>query len=298
MRISLHIGAHYTRTPRLVAAMNANERAFGRMNILSPGPDSYRPIITAALTRLDGLPPIVDEEDAILAEILGDNTAAQHLIMVNEKWAGGRNMMFQGGQLYTDIGPSVSRITELFSQHDLRISMAIRNPAALINSALASSGTPLSLKWFLKANDPMNLSWVTPINELQKAVPDVPITMWCEEDTPLIWPRIIRGIAGIPDDAPIRASLAGVIDALEPEGATRFRAFLRNHTLSTEQQYERAVLAFLDKYALESLAKPVYDVPDWNAQTVHDLSLNYEDDIAELSKREGVNFILPVTQDA
>lgn len=298
MRISLHIGAHYTRTPRLIGTLKSNARAFGRLKILSPDPDSYRPVLTAALKRLDGLPPIREEEDAILAEILQDNTATQHLIMVNENWAGGRNMMFQGGQLYTDIGPTVSRIVELFSQHDVQISMAIRNPAFLISSALTSSASPLSLKWFLDANDPMNLSWVSPVNDLQKAMPNVPITMWCEEDTPLIWPRIIRQIAGMAEDAPIRSTLAAVAEALQPEGTTRLRAFLRNHSLSTPQQHERAVLAFLDKYANETITNTTCDVPGWTAQTVHDLSLNYEDDIAELSQREGVNFILPVTQDA
>lgn len=296
MRITLHIGAHHTRTPRLVGAIKSSERALSRMNIAAPPPSHYRPIISAELTRLDGLPPITDEEDAVLAQILDGNSAAEHLIMINEDWAGDRSMMFQGGQLYTSIGESVSRVAELFSQHDVHITMGIRNPAFLINAALSTPFIPPSLNWFLKSNDPMDLSWVAPVDQLQKAIPNVPLTMWCEEDTPLIWPRILRQVANIPEDTPIRGALAAIVDALKPEGVTRFRSFLRNHTLSSPHQYERAVLAFLDKYADESVMTASCSVPGWTAQTVHDLSLNYEDDIATLAARDNVTFILPITQ--
>ena len=297
MRITLHIGAHHTRTPRLVGAMKSSERALGRLNIATPGPTHYRPIISAELARLDGLPPIIEEEDAVLARILGDQTDAKHLIMINEDWAGDRNTMFKGGQLYTAIAESVSRVAELFSQHEVHISMGIRNPAFLINAALTAPATPVSLNWFLKSNDPMDLSWVAPVEQVQKAVPNAQITMWCEEDTPLIWPRIIRQVANVPQDTPIRGALAAIVDSLKPEGVDRFRTFLRNHTLTSAVQYERAVLAFLDKYADESLMSMSCNVPGWTAETVHDLSLNYEDDIAALVAKDNVNFILPATQE-
>lgn len=296
MRITLHIGAHQTRTPRLVGAIKSCERAFGRLNIATSSPSHYRPIIANELTRLDGLPPIADEEDAVLAQILGKQTEAQHLIMINEDWAGDRNMMFKGGQLYTEIGASVSRVAELFSQHDVHITMAIRNPAFLINAALTAPSTPASLKWFLKSNDPMDLSWVAPVKQLQEAMPKAQITMWCEEDTPLIWPRILRQVANVPEDTPIRGTIAAISDSLQPEGVERFRKFLRNHTLTSAIQYERAVLAFLDKYADESVMTASCTVPGWTAEIIHDLSLNYEDDIVTLAAKDNVNFLLPATQ--
>ncbi|RPE67170.1 hypothetical protein EDD53_1574 [Pacificibacter maritimus] len=297
MRITLHIGAHHTRTPRLVSAINAGKKAFARENIFAPGPASYRPIISKALSQLDGLPPIDEEEDAVLAEILGDKTDAEHLIMINEDWAGERALMFKGAQLYTNIGETVQRVAELFSKHELRISMAIRNPAFLINAAQTVKVPPISLKWFLKSNDPMDLSWQAPVDQVQKVLPNAKITMWCEEDTPLIWPRILRKIAGLPEDAPVRGALLAIEDALKPEGVARLRTFLRNHTLSTPQQYERSILAFLDKYADETVMSAACSVPGWTGQTVYDLSQNYEGDITALSKREGIDFILPYTQD-
>lgn len=297
MRITLHIGAHYTRTPRLVGAINNCERVFKRLNFATPRPSHYRPIIASELERLDSLPPIKDEEDAVLAQILGEQHAAQHLVMINEDWAGDRTMMFKGGQLYTGIGASVSRVAELFSQHDVHITMAIRNPAFLINTALAAPATPASLKWFLKSNDPMDLSWVAPVEQLQQALPKAQITMWCEEDTPLIWPRILRHVANIPEDTAIRGTMAAIADSLQPEGIDRFRTFMRNHPLTSAVQYERAVLAFLDKYADENLMTASCTVPGWSAETVHDVSLNYEDDIATLAAKDKVTFILPATQD-
>lgn len=277
--------------------MKKSARAFGRVNIATPGPKQYRPVIATELARLDGLPPIIEEEDAVLAQILGEQSDAKHLIMINEDWAGGRDMMFKGGQLYKEIGISVSRIAELFSKHDLHISMSIRNPAFLVNAALTAPSTPVSLNWFLKHSDPMDLSWVAPIEQVQKAVPNAQITMWCEEDTPLIWPRIMRQIANVPDDTPIRGAFAAITDALRPEGVTRFRTFLRNHTLTSALQYECAVLAFLDKYADESVMTASCNVPGWTEETVHDLSLNYEDDIAVLAAKDNVNFILPLSQE-
>lgn len=297
MRITLHIGAHHTRTPRLVAAIKAGERAFGRLNIAAPSPTHYRPIVAAELTRLDGLPPILSEEDAVLAQILDDKSDVQNLIMINEDWAGDRNMMFKGGQLYTGIGASVTRVAELFSQHEVHITMAIRNPAFLVNAALTAPATPASLNWFLKSNDPMNLSWLAPVEQLQQALPKAHITLWCEEDTPLIWPRVIRQVANVSDDTPIFGGFAAISESLQPEGIKRFRSFMRNHTLTSPAQYERAVLAFLDKYADESLMNASCNVPGWTAETVYDLSLNYEDDIAALAAKDNVTFILPTTQE-
>lgn len=295
MRITLHIGAHYTGTTRLVNALKLNGRAFGRLNLLAPGPKSYRPKIAAFLQDLDGLPPIAKEEQALLADLL-DGADPDHLMMVNESWAAPQGLMLQGDRLYDNIAASVLQITELFSRHEVRLSMAIRNPAFLLNAAWTSAQPPKTVKWFVKQGDPTTLSWVDPIERLQSALPDVPILMWCEEDVPLIWPRVIRAFAGVSPDAAIRGELAAVSDTLSDEGKKRFQAFVRIHDVKAPEKYERTVLAFLDKYAKDGVMRAECTVPGWDAHMVQRLSRNYESDITALARREGITFILPETQ--
>jgi hypothetical protein len=279
----------------VVNSVSASARAFSRFDVFAPNPNAYRPKISAMLSKLDGLPPIADEEDALLADIMEDNTA-QHLLMINEEWASSNNGVFSDGGLYSALTENVSRITELFSRHDVRLSMAIRNPAYLLNAAYNSPNPPKSLEWLFKRHDPTALNWQDPVLALRKALPEMPLLMWCEEDAPLIWPRVIRAFGALDQGSPVRGGLSAVTDALQPEGMARFRTFLRNHPPKDAWQFERIVLAFLDKYADESIMKQVCNIPGWTNETVGKLSQRYHDDVTLLSKTDGITFILPETQ--
>jgi len=53
------------------------------------------------------------------------------------------------------------------------------------------------------------------------------------------------------------------------------------------------VLAFLDKYAIEEAVEEELDVPGWTDELVDQLTRNYEVDLIEIERMDGVSFIQP-----
>ncbi|WP_438955642.1 hypothetical protein [Cognatiyoonia sp.] len=51
---------------------------------------------------------------------------------------------------------------------------------------------------------------------------DSPITMWCNEDTPLIWSEIVRALAGIERAQRITGGFDLLATIMVPEGMKRF----------------------------------------------------------------------------
>lgn len=295
MKVTLHIGLHFTGKPILIESLAANHAALEQVNTSVPSWRSYSKPIKALIHKLDGLPPIGAEEDALLAQIIS-KSEPKHLIMSDPNWASPSDDIFLGGMLYRDIGKHTREVTELFSTSDLRISLAVKNPAFFVSDAVKQKKNSGPINNFLRWADPLMLSWVDVVDKLQAAAPDIPITMWCEEDAALIWPTVLRTIMGTPPDAPIDAGHAALAPLLQPEGLQRFLAFIEKYPPKSQEKLEKIALAFLDKYATETALLPQCDVPTWSAETILDVTENYEEDIATLAARDNINFILPAQQ--
>jgi hypothetical protein len=267
-------------------------------NVLIPAAGTYRSSIAKALGQLDGLPPTQKEEDALFETISANQNSqdAQHMVLINEDWIGDRRSIFQGGKLYGSIDENAAALTELFTHHDLRISIALRNPALLMNHAHLEPRPSPALSQFLEQHDPMHLSWLDTIRTLRDVLPDIPLLLWCEEDTPLIWPRILQSLTNISTSNRMLEDSAATIEAMTPEGAQKFQALLQSNYTETMQNYEKIALEFLDKYADPTVTKTDCVVPNWTRTMIDTLSERYNDDIAALSAEDGITFILPQTQ--
>ena len=49
----------------------------------------------------------------------------------------------------------------------------------------------------LNGVDPGAFRWTDMVKRLREAHPDMPMTIWCNEDTPLIWAQVVREMAGL-----------------------------------------------------------------------------------------------------
>lgn len=293
-RVHLHIGLHFAGTTRIVEGLRQNSQGFAERDIRTPPARLYRRAMTELLERLDGLPPIEAEEIALLDEILQGN-AAKTVIMADANWASPLAEALHADRLYPDIGTRVAPIAELFESSDLRLSLALRNPAVFAQNLQDSGKARGATSSFLRSVQPENLRWHDTVEALRNALPNVPLTLWCEEDTPLIWPRVMRQIAGLPNDAKLRGGFAALRDLIQPEGLKRLQVFLTKHPPETDAQYERTVLAFLDKYGKEDALDEPCDLPGWDAGVIDMVTQHYEEDIAKLSARDDITFLLPAT---
>lgn len=292
MRVHLNIGVQFTQSSNLLKAIRLNKRVYGRNNVVAPSVRLYRPKIEEFISNLDGLPPTAKESRALLEE-LSEGQQAQAMILVDERPCGPLNQAFEETMLLPYLGDNLARTAELFAAADLHVSLALINPASFVGRTLTHKGAHGPASWFARNIAPSDVSWIPAVDRIQAALPGVPLTMWTEEDLPFLWSKILRHLGGLEDDTPLRAPYLPLQNSLTPEGVDRLNAFVRTFPPKSQSAYERMALAFLDKYEAPLTVGPEEGIEGWDDAALDVISAGYEDDIAELSGREGITFFQP-----
>jgi hypothetical protein len=139
--------------------------------------------------------------------------------------------------------------------------------------------------------DPAAMRWSDLVVRLRRALPQTRLTVWCNEDTPLIWGAILRSMTGLNSTA----QLAGRYDLLSvlmtPDGFARFESYMASHPQANEVQERRVIGAFLDKFMRREEIEQDVDVPGWTDATVTALTDAYEADVARIAAMPDVTFI-------
>jgi len=76
-------------------------------------------------------------------------------------------------------------------------------------------------------------------------------------------------------------------------GFKRFQSYLENHPPQNEIQKRRVIAAFLSKFAVAEKIEQELDIPGWTEDYVDQLTDLYEEDLDEVQRMHGVNFIAP-----
>ncbi|MDG1861936.1 MAG: hypothetical protein P8J02_01750 [Yoonia sp.] len=202
------------------------------------------------------------------------------------------NRIFDGGIFYEQAESKIFALHQIFDEDEIELFIALRNPATFLPAAYAESksGTPDA---YLKGVHPTQIRWSDLIRRIQHRFPRTKLTVWCNEDTPLIWAEVLRAIAGIEKDQRITGGFDLLTSIMSAEGMTRFLNYLRAHPPKTEMQKQRIIAAFLDKYAVEDKIEETVDWPGMTDEIVDELSELYENDVDFIQQLPGVNFIAP-----
>ena len=78
-------------------------------------------------------------------------------------------------------------------------------------------------------DDPCDIRWSDTICAIRNAVPDLAITVWCNEDTLLLWPQIILEVAGLELGEEIVGDFDLLNEIMSNAGMQRFAAYLKSH---------------------------------------------------------------------
>ena len=187
--------------------------------------------------------------DVLLDAILDDGTASR-VILSDANFFRSPATALQEGVLYPAAAVRMLRMAQLFPEDEIRIFMAIRNPASLVPVLYEKAADKTSAA-FWGERGPEDLRWSETIGQLREAAPGIPITLWCNEDAPLIWAQIIREMAGLAPETKIKGGFDLLQTIMSEEGMKRFRGYLDTHPDMSEAQKRRVITAFLDKYALD-----------------------------------------------
>ena len=241
MQVILHTGAHRTDDERLLKTLLNNKEDFSRRGVAIPGPGKYRTLLKDTFLAMDAAEPAEDAREVLIDAILDDETA-ERLILSNPNFFGSPRFALGRDRFYPHAVLRLRQLSQLFHSDRIEMFMAICNPATFVPNVLSKAPPPLKAE-ILGAIDLSALRWSDMLSSIRATVPNVSITVWCNEDTPLIWSEIIRKMAGLAPGEKITGGFDLLRDIMTREGMKRFRAYLADHPDMTEPHKRRVIAA-------------------------------------------------------
>jgi hypothetical protein len=290
MRIVYHLGAHFTDDERLLRCLLKNRGVLGQNEVVVPGPNRYRRLLRETATKLRGQAASVDEQALILDQIMEEDHA-NRLILSWESFLSLPNYVMST-KLYPAAGERVRAFCQIFPDIEAEFHLAIRNPASFLPQ-LYERLKPESYRDFLNGADPFDIYWSEVIERIVDANPGVPLTVWCDEDTPLVWPEVLRAVAGLPEAAQLAGEDDLVASLMSGEGLARMHAYLQSHPPQNATQRRRIVSAFLDKFALPERLEQDLEMPGWTPEMVAEMTTLYDEDVGRIAAMPEITFLRP-----
>lgn len=271
--------------------LRRNRDTFAARGVAVPRPARYRKLIRDALDAMSDTEPALDARDVLLDAIL-DRDVADRLILSNAHFFGAPRVAIRDGMLYPKAAQRLRHFGRLFARDEIEIFMALRNPASFLPAAFARS--PKSrITEFVGGVPPTEVRWSELLSVMRSELPRATITVWCNEDAPLIWASIIRAMAALEPDERIVGAFALLATIMSRDGMQRFRAYLKDNPAISEPHKRRVMAVFLEKYALAEEVEVELDLPGWTAALVEQMTETYDADVAQIRQMPGIRMISP-----
>ncbi|WP_128253953.1 hypothetical protein [Falsirhodobacter deserti] len=289
MEIAIHLGVHCTDDERLLRCLTANAAMLRAEEVAVPDPDAYRVLLRDAAGALQGAPASQETEDVMLEQILDDTRRPRRMILSWDNFLSFPQWAVRGGTLYPTAPKRVQALNQTFPNQQVAFFMAIRNPATFLPDLCARKRKPLAE--MLGGGDAEALRWSETIAEIISYNPDIPLIVWCDEDTPLIWHEILEAVTGLPDGTTLQGWDDLLHHLLEEEG---FRAL---HAALAETQapaHRRTIIAhLLEEFGRPEALEDEFDMPEWDQATVDRMTHAYDQDVERIRAMQGVTFLTP-----
>ncbi len=295
MQIVYHIGANCTDGERLLRSLMRNTDALSELGVRVPGPSRYRKLLRETILSLGNGVPSAATRDILLDAII-DEQDTTRLVLSNSTFLCQPSRIFEDGAFYATATAKVQALRALFPGDEIELYLALRNPATFVPAVWDQVTEQIKGKefgGFLGGLDPRMIRWSDMVSRIRAAVPDVPLTVWCNEDTVLIWGELLRALAGVGAVHGMVGDYDLLATIMTPDGMQRFLSYMQSHPGQTEAQARRVIGAFLDKYAIPEAIEDEVDLPGWDAALIEDMTRGYEADVARIAAMDGVTFIAP-----
>ncbi len=291
MKVVFHLGPHETDGDRLLKSLLKNKGPLAKKGVLVPAPGRYRALIRKTIEALEGGRASLDTQEALLDTILDDDEG-ERLVLSNENFICVVPRIFDNTTFYPQVTEKVVSYSNLFHGHQMEFHLGLINPATFV-PAICKRNHETPYAQILDGSDPRTLRWSSVVASIIEANPEAPITVWCNEDTPLIWRDLMHSLAGLSTPMELDGDDQLISEIMTPEGMQRFHAYMRTHPPKNETQYRRVVAAFLDKFARSDELETEVDLPGWDEAYIDDLTAIYEEDLQAVAAMPGVTFIRP-----
>lgn len=291
MKLVLHIGAHFTDECKLVKSLVKNAAQLAEHGVIVPEPRSYRRQLRDIMDNVDTYPIIPEHRESLLRGMIGDRLP-DRIVMSNSNFFGVPRGAVRDNRIYPNAAERLTDFAKIFHAEDIEVFISIRDPATFL-PALVNGSADKDLTAVTGGSSPMALRWSELVMRIRQSLPEVPVTVWCNEDTPLIWEEVLREFAGFDPSMQINGGSDLLRTIMSSQGFARYEDYLEKHPDMTEMQKRRVIAAFLDKFAIEDEVEEELDLPGWSEEFVDALSETYDEDVFLIERIPGVTLITP-----
>jgi hypothetical protein len=291
MQIVLHLGVHCTDDGRLVRSLLRSRATLDPLGIHVPGPRRYRSFLRDTLNILNGA-PANDEVQAILREGLSDREDAARLVLFHENLICLPQRAISEEGLYPMAARRLHAVRNLFPGAEPDLFMALCNPATLV-PLLALRAGPDGYETVLGGADLRRLRWLATVRRILDANPGIRLTLWANEDAALIWPEILRALAGLGPEAAMEGDLDLAAALMAEAGLDALSRDLADHPPADAAERHDRIGAALEAHGRSEEMEIEVRLPGWTEEMVAALTESYIADCAAIAEMEGVTFIAP-----
>lgn len=291
MQVVYHMGVHSTDEDRLLKSLLKNTGVLAPRGTAVPAPGRYRPILPKTIAALRGAPAPEETQAVLLDGILDDDHATRVVFSHDMFFCIPLGAISDQG-LYPMAGKRIAQLSNVFPDAGNEFHFALCNPATLIPALIQRVGGA-TYESLMGEIDPLSLRWAPVIEQILDRVPDADLTLWCNEDAALLWPDLIRSLAGLPEDTGVEGETDLVATLIRDDGCARLDAYLAAHPGLSAGQRRRVIAAFLEKYALPGAVEVELPLPGWSAALVEDITAAYDEDVARIAAFPQLDFLHP-----
>lgn len=291
MQIAYHLGVHGTDEDRIVRALLKNRGRLAAQGIAVPSPRAYRQLLPKVAKTLRGAPAGPDTRQVIL-DALGESAPFARLVFSHEGLLCFPVNAIGPDGLYPTAPARIAAYANLFPDARAEFFLALKNPATLV-PALLERAAEANYDMIMRGSAPESLRWAPVIRRVLAQVPGIGLTLWCAEDLPLLWPEVLRAIAGTGAGEPLEGDDDLVATLMAEEGLAALRAFFADHAPRDAGQRRQATATFLERYARPDALEVEIALPGWTDALVAAMTAAYDADCAEIAAMPGVTFLAP-----
>ena len=289
MKIAFHIGANCTDGDRLLKSILKNAGQLLSQGISVPGPGRYRALIRETINALNGTKLAADTRDILIDTII-EHDNVNRLVLSNDNFVCIPNRIFDNGIFYSQAEAKTRALKKIFKGDDISLFLGIRNPASFLQDAFGKSKAD-TLTDYLGLMNPEDVHWSDVVKRIKSAVPDIPLTVWCNEDSPLLWEDLIRAISGLHPDTPIAGGLDMLSTIISRDGIGHLQKHLAEPQSNTARH--EVIAEIWEKHANGDELEDEILLPELDPALVDDMTDMYDEDVAKIGQMDGVRLILP-----
>lgn len=286
MQIAVHIGANCTDDERLLKSCLKNADALKPQGTWIPSPGRYRTRLREAIQSgaWDARPELLSGMNA--------PDATQRLVLSNSQFMCVVKRIFEKRQFYHLADEKIEGMRRIFPEDDIHYFLALRNPASFIPATFAEQ-SDFEFKKFMRGLDPTTVTWSSVVDRIRARDPKAQLTVWCDEDTPMIWAKLVRGLLGVDDGTRIAGGFDLVQALLTEDGMAAMVAEMRQSPPRSEADKQAVIARYLEAHGRPDRIEQEITVDEWSLPLIETLTKLYDQDVARIAARPDITFVTP-----